>query len=61
MHAKISVVDRFSFWFSSRYSFHGGKSIVMQTSIVFRPNFREGGGQKSLREPPVDESDYQIL
>ena len=47
MHDKVSVVDRF--WFSSRNSFQGAKSIVMQTSIVFGPNFRvEGREQKSL-------------
>ena len=60
MHDKVSVVDRFSFWFSSRDSFQEAKSIVMQTSIVFGPNFRGGGGggggQKSLREPPADEN-----
>ena len=57
MHDKVSVVDRFRFWFSSRNSFQGAKSIVMQTSIVFGPNFRGGGGKrKSLRgAPPVEE------
>ena len=54
------MVDRFSFWFSSRNSFQGAESIVMQTSIVFGPNFGGGGGreQKSLqlRGTPVDES-----
>ena len=56
MHDKVSVVDRFRLWFSSRDPFQGAKSIVMQTSIVFRPNFREvggGGGQKSLRWHPM--------
>ena len=49
------MVDRFSFWFSSSNSFQGAESIVMQTSIVFGPNFVGGGGgggereQKSLR------------
>ena len=60
MHDKVSVVDRFSFWFSSRDSFQGAKSIVMQTSIVFGPIFFLGGGggreQKSLRGIPVEES-----
>ena len=44
MHDKVSVVDRFSFWFSSRNSFQGAKSIAMQTSIVFGPNLRGGEG-----------------
>ena len=56
----VSVGDRFSFWFSSRNSFQGAESIVMQTSIVFGPNFVGGGGggkeQKSLRGTPVEES-----
>ena len=59
MHDKVSVVDRFSFWFSSRNSFLGAKSIVMQTSIVFGPNSFLGGGggeQKSLRGTPVEAS-----
>ena len=52
------MVDRFSFWFSSRNSFQGAESIVMQTSIVFGPNFGGGREQKSLqlRGTPVDES-----
>ena len=57
MHDKVSVVDRFSFWFSSRNSFLWAKSIVMQTSIVFVPNsFFWGGEQKSLRGTPTEES-----
>ena len=59
MHDKVSVVDRFTFWFSSRNYFLRAKSIVMQTSIVFGPNsfFLGGGGeQKSLRGTPVEES-----
>ena len=59
MHDKVSVVDRFSFWFSSRNSFQGAKSIVMQTSVVFRQNF--GGGGEKKGAPPIEESDYQIL
>ena len=50
---KISVADRFRFWFSS---FQGVKSIVMQTSIVFGPNFREEGAEVSEGAPPVEES-----
>ena len=38
------MLDRFSFWFSSRNSFQGAESIVMQTFIVFGPNFIGGGG-----------------
>ena len=49
MHDKVTVVDRFSF----QEFFTGAKSIVMQTSIVFSPNFAGG--------PLVEESDYQIL
>ena len=56
MHDKVSVVNRFSFWFSSRNFVQGAKSIAMQASIVFGPNFG-GRGQKSLRgHPPVEES-----
>ena len=55
MHDKVSVVDRFRFWFSSRNSFQGTKSIVMQTSIVFGPNFRWGSGSL-WGAPPVKES-----
>ena len=52
---KVSVVDRFRFWYSSRNPFQGAKSIAMQTSIVFGPNFR-GGEQKSLKGArPVEE------
>ena len=57
MHDKVSVVDRFRFWFSFRNSFQGPKSIVMQTSIAFGPIFgrRErtswggGGGAPHLK------------
>ena len=56
MHDKVSVVDRFSFWFSSRSSFQGAKSIVMQISFVFGPNFRGQGGEVSEGAPPVEES-----
>ena len=56
MHGKVSVVDRFRFWFSSRSSFQGAKSIVMQTSIVFGPNFRGEGAEVSEGAPPVEES-----
>ena len=52
MHDKVSAVDGFSFWFSSRKSFQGTKSIVMQTSIVFRPNFRRRGAKVSEGAPP---------
>ena len=61
---KVSVVDRFSFWFSSRNSFQGAKYIVMQTSVVFRPNFGGGGGgggAEVSEAPYVEESHYQIL
>ena len=50
MHDKVSVVDRFRFWFSSRKSFQSAKSIVMQTSIVFGPNFRGGGRGAKVSE-----------
>ena len=56
MHDKVSVADRFSFWFSSRNSFQGAKSIAMQTSIVFGPNFRGQGVEVSEGAPPVEES-----
>ena len=55
MHDKVSV-DRFSFWFSFSNSFQGAKSIVMQTSIVFGPNFRGQGAEVSEGAPPVEES-----
>ena len=56
MHDKVSVVDGFSFWFSSRNSFQGAKSIVMQTSIVFGPNFRKRGAKVSEGAAPVEKS-----
>ena len=58
MHDKVSVIDRFGFWFSARNSFQGAKSIVMQTSIVFGPNFRGGGQRTEVFEgaPHVEES-----
>ena len=56
MHDKVSVVDGFSFWFSSRNSFQGPKSIVMQISIVFRPNFRRRGAKVSEGASPVEEN-----
>ena len=56
MHDKVSVVDRFSFWFSSRNSFQGAKSIVMQTFIAFGPNFRGQGAEVSEWAPLVEES-----
>ena len=55
MHDKVSVVDKFRFWFSSRNSFQEAKSIVIQTSIVFGPNFR-GEAKVSEGVPPVEES-----
>ena len=64
------MVDRFSFWFSSRNYFQWAKSIVMQTSIVFGTNFRWQGAEVSEGAPPVEESqaldsimscDYQML
>ena len=66
MHGKVSVVDRFSFCFSSRNSFQGAKSIVMQTSIVFGPNLR-GGGEGAVDEgaPPEERkpgfSQYHVI
>ena len=56
MHDNVSVIDRFSFWFSSRNFFEGAKSIVMQTSIVFGTNFRGQGEEVSEGAPPVEES-----
>ena len=50
------MVDGFNFWFSSRNSFQGEKSIVMQTSIVFGPNFKRRGAKVSEGAPPVEES-----
>ena len=56
MHDKVSVVDRFRFWFSSRNSFQElfhsfFKSIVMQTSIVFGPNLEGEGAEVSEGTP----------
>ena len=56
MHDTVSVIDRFRFWFSSSNSFQGEKSIVMQTSIVFGPNFRGQGAEIFEGAPPVEES-----
>ena len=50
MYDKVSVVDRFGFWFSSRKSFQGAKSIVMQTSIVFGLNLRREGKVAEVSE-----------
>ena len=58
MHDKVSVVDRFRFWFSSRNSFQGAKSIVMQTSIVLGQI--SGGEWKSLGGTPVDDSQASV-
>ena len=43
------MVDGFSLRFSSGNSSQGAKSIVMQTSIVFGPNFRRGAAKVSER------------
>ena len=56
MYDKVLVVDRFSFWFSSRNSFQGAKSIVTQTSIVFGPNIRGQGAEVCEGAPPEEES-----
>ena len=55
MHDKVSVVDRFGFWFSSRNSFQGAKSIVMQTSFVFG-HVGGQGAEVSEGAPLVEES-----
>ena len=52
MHDKVSVVERFMFWFSSRNSFQGAKSIVMQTSIVFK-QISGGKGAKVFGGHPL--------
>ena len=51
MHDKVSVVDGFSFRFSSGNSFQRAESIVMQTCIV-SDQISGGGEQKSLRGAP---------
>ena len=51
MHDKVSVVDRFRFRFSSRNSFQGAKSVVMQIFIVFGPDFRGKGAEVSGGHP----------
>ena len=55
MHDKVSVVDRFSFWISSRNSFQGAKSIVMQTSIVFGANLGGRGEGVEVSEGALPE------
>ena len=55
MHDKVSVVDRFSFWFPSRNSFQGAKSIVMQI-YCFWTKFQGQGAEVSEGAPPVEES-----
>ena len=37
-----------------------GQNLLLCKLLLFSDQI-SGGGQKSLREPPVDESDYQIL
>ena len=54
MHDKVSVVDRFSFLISSRNSFQGAKSIVMQTSIVFGANLGGEGVEVSKGALPEE-------
>ena len=54
MYGKVSVVDGFNFWFSSRISFQGAKS--MQTFIVFGPNLRRRGGKVAEGAPLVEGS-----
>ena len=56
MHDKVLVVDRVRFWFSPRNSFQGARSIAMQTSIVFGPNFRGEGAEVSEGASSVEES-----
>ena len=56
MHDKVSVVDRFSFWFSPRNSFQRERSIVMQTSVVCGPNFRGQGVEISEGASLVEKS-----
>ena len=53
MHDKVSLLDGVSFWLSSRNSFQGAKSIVMQTSVVFGLNFRRRGAKVSELAPVV--------
>ena len=56
MYDKVLAVDRFSFWFSSRNSFQGAKSIVTQTAIVFWTKYQGQGAEVSEGAPPVEES-----
>ena len=53
IHHKVSVVDRFRFWFSSSNSFQGAKSIVMQTSVIFGPYFGRGEGTEVSEGHPL--------
>ena len=57
MHDNVSVVDRFRFWFSSRNSFQGAKSIAIKL-ILFLDQISGGGEGAEVSEgaPPVEES-----
>ena len=70
MHDKVSVVDGFSFWLFPGIFFKGAKSIVIQTSVVFRPKSQEegssegewgGGGLWKKARLQTILCDYQIL
>ena len=55
MHDKVSVVDRFSFWFSSRNSFQG-QNLLLCKLLLFLGQIL-GGSERNLRgAPPVEES-----
>ena len=57
MHNKVSVVDGFSFWISSRNSFQG-QNLLLCKLLLFLDQISGGGEQKSLepRASSVEES-----
>ena len=52
MHNKVSVVDGFSFWISSRNSFQG-QNLLLCKLLLFLDQISGGGEQKSLRGHPL--------
>ena len=60
MHDKVSVVDRFSFWFSSRNSFQGQNLLLCKLLLFLDQFFFLGGGGGESRSlsgaPPVEEN-----
>ena len=56
MHDKVPVVDKFSFWFSSRSSFQG-QNLLLCKLLLFSDQISEGeGAEVSEGAPSAEES-----